>query len=100
MKIWSKGLGTMVLNMDFRKCRVEMENGDLLIKGQITDPVFWNYVITIKKDDIRGCANILFKPGFIVFFGRNIPLFLKFFFEKLFKKEKFTPPKNKIEIIR
>ncbi|MCP4750364.1 MAG: hypothetical protein GY866_05700 [Proteobacteria bacterium] len=100
MKIWSKGLGTMVLNMDFRKCDVELEGGDLLIKGQITDPVFWNYVITMKKDDIRGCANIVFKPGFLFFFLTNIRYSLVFLFEKVFRRSKYSPPDEKIEIAK
>lgn len=98
MKIWSKGLGTMVLNLDFRNCYVELEDSNLLIKGQITDPVFWNYVITIQADDIRGCANLMFKPGFLLFGIRNFRFFFQFFIERIFNKAKFTPPDEKIEI--
>ena len=101
MKIWSKGLGTMVLLMDFRNYYVEMdETGDLLIKGQITDPVFWDFVITVKRNDIRGLANIALKPRFLVFLLRNVHWMLKFLFEKLFRKERFLPPEESIEILR
>ena len=100
MKIWSKGLGTMTIAMDFRKSYVALENGNLLIKGQITDPVFWNYVITVKKDDIRGLANMFLKPSFLAFGGRNIGLVLKFFFQKIFRRDLFEHPKKDIEIVK
>ncbi len=101
MKIWSKGLGTMVLLMDFRNYCVEMnETGDLLIKGQITDPVFWNFVITVKREDIKGVANIALKPRFLIYLLRNVHWMLKFFFEKLFRKDRFPHPEENIEILR
>ena len=98
MKIWSKGLGTMVLNMDFRNYYVEMDNGNLLIKGRITNPVMWNFVITIEKNDIRGFANIIFKGKFLVYLGRNIAYVFAFFFEKIFKRHKFQRPEESIEL--
>jgi hypothetical protein len=101
MKIWSKGLGTMVLLMDFRNYYVEMDDrGDLLIKGRITDPVFWNFVITVKKDDIKGLANIAFKPRFLVYLLKNVHWVVRFFYEKLFRKDRFLPPEENIEIVR
>ncbi len=101
MKIWSKGLGTMVLLMDFRNYYVEIdETGDLLIKGQITDPVFWNFVITVKPDDVKGLANIALKPRFVFFLLKNVPWMLRFLFEKLFTRDKFVHPEQNIEILR
>lgn len=101
MKIWSKGLGTMVLLMDFRNYYVEMDDaGDLFIKGQITDPVFWNFVITVKREDIKGVANIALKPRFLLYLLGNVHWMLKFFFEKLFRKDRFLHPEKDIEILR
>jgi hypothetical protein len=98
MNIWSKGLGTMVLNMDFRHYYVEIRDGNLLIKGQIVTPVMWYFQITVGKDDIRGLANILFKGRFLAFLGRNIRWFGIFFHEKLFKRKKFDHPEKTIEL--
>lgn len=99
MRIWSKGLGKMVLTMDFRKYYTELDpGGDLLIKGQITEPVFWNFVITVKKDDIRGLANIVFKFRFLIYLVSNVPNMVKFFFLKLFRKQLFEHPEKNIEI--
>ena len=96
MKIWSKGLGTMVLNMNFRNYYVEMEEGNLLIKGQITNPVMWDFVITIEKNDIRGFANVILKGGFLAYLGKNIGYFFLFFFEKIFNRKKFERPEEDI----
>ena len=90
----------MTIVMDFKKSYVEMEEGNLLIKGQITDPVFWNYVITVEKNDIRGLANMFFKPGFLFFGARHFVLVLKFFFQKVFKREMFAHPEKNIEIVK
>ena len=99
MRIWSKGLGKMVLTMDFRNYYTELDpGGNLLIKGQITDPVFWNFVITVKKDDIRGLANIVFKFRFLIYLVSNVPNMVKFFFQKLFRKQLFEHPEKNIEI--
>jgi hypothetical protein len=98
MKIWSKGLGTMVLNMNFRHYYVEIKDGNLLIKGQINDPVMWKFVITVEKDDIRGLTNILFKQRFLAYLGKNIKYFFIFFFEKIFKRSAYEYPKEKIEL--
>ena len=100
MKIWSRGLGTMVLTLDFRNYYVECNEKDLLIKGQITDPVFWNFVITIKRDDIKGLANIFFKLIFLIYIGKNLHFFFKFLFEKIFNREKYSIPEEEIEIIK
>ena len=99
MRVWSKGLGTMVLNMDMRNYFVELEDGDLLIKGKIVDPVFWNFVITFQKDDIRGFANVFTKWRFVLYIVKNIPSVLKFFFGKIFSRSQFEHPKERIEII-
>ena len=99
MRVWSKGLGTMVLNMDMRNYFVELEDGNLLIKGKIVDPVFWNFVITFQKDDIRGFANVFTKWRFVLYVVKNIPYVLKFFFGKIFSRSQFEHPKEKIEIL-
>ncbi|MFO7963675.1 MAG: hypothetical protein R6U50_07130 [Desulfobacterales bacterium] len=98
MKIWSKGLGTMVLNMEFRHYYVEIKDGCLLIKGRIEDPVMWNFVITIEKEDIRGLANVIFKGRFLAFLGKNLHYFAVFFFEKLFRRSAYAHPERDIEL--
>jgi len=72
----------------------------LLIKGQITDPVFWNFVITVKREDIKGLANIALKPRFVLYLLKNLHWVVRFLFEKLFSRKKFLCPEQNIEILR
>ena len=82
--------------MNFRNYYVEMDHGELLIKGHITSPVMWKFVITIEKNDIRGFANIILKRGFLAYLGKNIRYFFIFFFEKIFKRKSFERPEEDI----
>lgn len=100
MKIWSKGLGRMTLSMDFNNYYAEIEDGVLYIKGKITDPVYWNFVITITRDDIPGLANIMFKRQFLKYLAANSFRFPRFVFDKLFHREKFVHPEKTIQIVK
>lgn len=60
MKVWSKGLGRLVLNMDLSRYSIETDDhGNLLVKGKITDPVIWKFRLTINKEDIPGLLHIV-----------------------------------------
>lgn len=100
MKLWSKGLGKMTLTMDFNNYYAESEDGILYIKGKITDPVYWNFVITITKEDIPGLANIVFKPLFLKYLVANMVKFPRFVFNKIFRREIFTHPEKNIMIVK
>ncbi len=100
MKLWSKGLGKMTLTMDFNNYYAESEGGILYVKGKITDPVYWNFVITIKSEDIPGLANILFKPLMLKYLAVNMLKFPQFVFNKLFRRQIFTHPEKNIQIIK
>ncbi len=59
MKVWSKGLGKVELIFDLHKYWVEIEeDGDgektYCVKGTIDEPVMWEFVITMTKEDIPG----------------------------------------------
>jgi hypothetical protein len=100
MRLWSKGLGRMTLTMDFNNYYAEVNDGTLYIKGKITDPVYWNFVITIHKEDIPGLANILFKRQFLKYLIVNIARIPKFIFDKLLHRDKFAHPEKTIEIVK
>ncbi len=92
MKVWSKGLGQIVLSMDLRRYYLELDDGgDLLIKGKITDPVLWKFRLTIKKDDIPGLVNVLLKPKILIYILKNSYKIFQFMYEKIFKREIFLP---------
>jgi len=100
MKLWSKGLGRMTLTMDFNNYYAESESGILYVKGKITDPVYWNFVITISKEDIPGLANILFKPLLLKYLAVNIVKFPQFVFNKIFHRKVFEHPEKNILIVK
>jgi len=62
MKLWSRGLGKTELNMDFKYYKVvpDQESDDVFIIGKITDPVNWEFKITVGPDDIAGLTKIFF----------------------------------------
>jgi hypothetical protein len=57
-------------------------------------------VITVRKEDIKGLANIVFKPGFMAYLLKNMHWVLKFLFERIFRQDRFSHPEEQIEIIR
>ncbi len=92
MKVWSKGLGQIVLNMDLRRYYVELDDsGELLIKGKITDPVLWKFKLSINKDDIPGLIHVLFKPKILIYIVKNSYEIFQYMFDKTFKKDSFLP---------
>jgi hypothetical protein len=100
MKIWSKGLGRMTLSMNFNNYYAEYADGNLYIKGKITDPVYWNFVMTITADDIPGLANILFKQMFMKYLFSNLYQIPQFVFNKIFRRKEFVHPEKNIRIIK
>ncbi len=92
MKLWSKGLGNTVLDMDLRRYYLEVDdNGDLLVKGKITDPVLWDFKFTISKEDIPGLVHIAVQSKTIMYAVKNSYMMIVFLYEKLLKKGKYLP---------
>jgi hypothetical protein len=59
MKVWSKGLGKVELIFELEKYWLEKkedEDGEMTycVKGTIQEPVVWEFVITMTKEDIPG----------------------------------------------
>jgi hypothetical protein len=53
MDVWSRGLGNRTLNLRLEETTTEiLEDGSLKIKGIMGPPVYWNFAITMKKEDI------------------------------------------------
>lgn len=72
MRFWSKGLGERELVIDLSKGKLTMEEGKVLMRGTITEPVSWNYEITLFKEDVRGILRIALSIQGIVYFMKNI----------------------------
>ena len=90
MKVWSKGLGKIELILDFKTYYVESEKKEdeeyVYIKGVITDPVIWDFRITMTKEDIPGLLNIAINRTIIFMFLKNLKLSISSAFKQLFGK--------------
>lgn len=73
MKLWSRGLGKTELNMDFRyyKVKKDLYSDNVFIIGKITDPVDWEFKITLGPEDIPGMTKIFFNFGVIKLLIKN-----------------------------
>ncbi|MCP4750365.1 MAG: hypothetical protein GY866_05705 [Proteobacteria bacterium] len=89
MRMWSKGLGKIELEVDFSHYKVVTEEENTVIKGITEHPIKWNFTITLEKEDIPGLLNVLFKPGTLLFLIANIKTVFRFVFEKLFRRHRY-----------
>lgn len=98
MKVWSKGLGKIELILDFEKYHVEREvkeDGEkIYIKGVITEPVIWDFRITMTKDDIPGLLNIALDPIIMMLFIKNLRTSFRSSLRRLLRLN----PKEKIAV--
>lgn len=62
MKLWSRGLGTTELKMDCRYYTVKGNPDDdgVRIMGKITNPVTWEFRVTLEPEDIPGMMKMFF----------------------------------------
>ena len=90
MKLWSKGLGSVELEVDFCHYSVVTEDKKTIIKGVTDEPVQWNFTITLGKDDIPGLMNVVFRFRTIRFILTNIKTLFLFIFEKALKRDNYV----------
>jgi hypothetical protein len=88
MKVWSKGLGRVELVLDFGKYRVERgkekERDRFHIKGVITEPVVWDFRITMTTEDVRGLFRIAFNRHMLIMVLKGILLMIGCTFKRFF----------------
>lgn len=72
MRFWSKGLGERELVIDLSKGNLTTEEGKVLMRGTITEPVAWNYEITLFKEDVSGILRVALSIQGIAYFMKNI----------------------------
>ncbi len=58
MKLWSKGLGTKTVTMSLKEARVENTGTEMLVKGKMGAPVYWDYTITMSEQDLIDILDI------------------------------------------
>lgn len=60
MWLWSKGLGRLVLPMDFSKAEVVVEDDRLVFKGLIIAPkIYWDYWLSLEEKDVLDAMAIM-----------------------------------------
>jgi len=78
MRLWSRGLGRTELTMDCRyyKVKHDPQTNNVYIIGTITDPVNWEFRVTLQPEDIPGMMKLFFHTCVIKLLLRN---FYKYF---------------------
>jgi hypothetical protein len=84
MKLWSRGLGRTELKMDCRYYKVKNDplKEDVYIIGTITDPVNWEFRVTLEPDDIPGMMKLFFNTGVIKLVLKNFYKYVIYFFNR------------------
>ena len=88
MKLWSRGLGRTELKMDCRYYVVKADplSEDIHIIGKITDPVNWEFKVTLDPEDIPGLTKIFFNFCVIKLVVKNLYKYVIY----LFSRHKYT----------
>jgi hypothetical protein len=85
MKVWSKGLGKVELIFELENYWVEKEDEDgetlYCVKGTIDEPVVWEFVITMTKEDIPGLIMMAFDRKILSMFLENLKSFISSIFK-------------------
>ena len=79
MKVWSKGLGKVELIFDLDKYWVEREKDEsdtTYVVGTISDPVVWDFKITMTKEDIPGLMMMALDRKILMLFLKNPKSFI------------------------
>ncbi len=74
MKMWSKGLGRTELSMNPDQCRIVKEKGteNLVVYGNVADPVDWEFKITIRPEDFPGFIKMVVSYTVIIHFLKHL----------------------------
>jgi hypothetical protein len=84
MKLWSRGLGKTELKMDFRYYQVKGDaaGDNVYIIGKITDPVNWEFRITLEPDDIPGMIKMFMNYCVIKLTLKNMYKYILYLFTR------------------
>ncbi len=90
MKLWSRGLGTTEISMDFRSYKVvkDPETGNVHIIGTMKEPVNWEFRITMEPDDIPGFIKMALNLSVLSMGIRNVYKYITY----LLHRTDFEPP--------
>lgn len=72
MRFWSKGLGERELIIDLSKGNLTTEDGNVFMRGTVSEPVTWNYEIVLFKEDVGGVLRVALSIQGILYFLKSI----------------------------
>jgi hypothetical protein len=74
MKMWSKGLGRTELTMNPERCRIakDPDSENLIVYGNVADPVDWEFKITIRPEDFPGFIKMMLRYTVIKHFLKHL----------------------------
>ena len=81
MIAWSKGLGKNELTIDFAKCNVKREGGNIVLIGTL-HPTLWDCRVTFMPEDLLGLMKLVFSPAMLGLLVRNVTCFYSFIRDK------------------
>jgi hypothetical protein len=95
MRFWSKGLGERELVIDLSRGNLTREEGKIFMRGVITEPVAWNYEVTLFDEDIRGILRVMLSPQALIYFLKNLPGAFTFIIRLIKRDYGFKPAEAK-----
>jgi hypothetical protein len=63
MEFWSKGLGKKTIALTLTKGEPRKSEGTLCLRGNMEEPVSWEYVMKLSEDDIIDFFGLLKEPA-------------------------------------
>ena len=68
MDLWSKGLGKRVLSLGLSESdSIDIVDDDLVIGGVMHAPTYWDYAVTLDRQDITEFLDLLQRPESVRF---------------------------------
>jgi len=71
MQFWSKGLGKRTLELKLRNAKVIKSGNLLYLKGDLEEPVSWDYIMPIDSADLGEFLGLLGQPEVAEFLYRS-----------------------------
>jgi hypothetical protein len=68
MKLWSKGLGRLVLDLRLAERTETVAQEDRVeLRGTMGKPVYWSYAVRMQQDDMLDLLGLLKQPAAVSF---------------------------------
>lgn len=63
MIFWSQGLGQNSLNIPLHQANMIRDGEVIYITGKMGPPVFWDFKVTLREEDIKDIINVIQYPA-------------------------------------